>query len=68
MGNGSVKLEGSNAFIDRLEKMQLFPSETIMGARMMLALIMRAVDDDVLISEFEIDQKGKIYANGQRLR
>ena len=48
--------------------MQLFPSETIMGARMMLALIMRVVDDDVLISEFEIDQKGKIYVNGQRLR
>ena len=68
IGNGSVKLEGSDAFIDRLEKMQLFPSETIMGARMMLALIMRVVDDDVLMSEFEIDQKGKIYANGQRLR
>jgi hypothetical protein len=29
---------------------------------------MRAVDDDTLISEFEIDEKGKIYANGQRLR
>ena len=48
--------------------MQVFPSETVMSARMMLALIMRVVDDDVLISEFEIDQKGKIYANGQRLR
>ena len=68
MGNGSVKLEGSSSFIERLEKMQVFPSETIMGARMILALIMRVVDDDVLISEFEIDQKGKIYANGQRLR
>jgi hypothetical protein len=48
--------------------MQLFPSETIMGARMMLALIMRATGNDVLLSEFVIDEKGKIYANGQRLR
>jgi len=34
----------------------------------MLALIMRATDDDVLLSEFEIDEQGKVYANGQRLR
>ena len=39
-----------------------------MGARMMLALIMRATGDDILSSEFEIDEKGKVYANGQRLR
>ena len=68
MGKGSLKIQGSNAFMERLEGMQLFPSETIMGARMMLALLMRAVDDDTLISKFEIDEKGKIYANGQRLR
>ena len=68
MGKGSLKIQGSNEFMERLEGMQLFPSETIMGARMMLALLMRAVDDDTLISEFEIDEKGKIYANGQRLR
>ena len=54
--------------MERLEGMQLFPSETIMGARMILALLMRVEDDDTLISEFEIDEKGKIYANGQRLR
>jgi len=68
MGKGSLKIQGANAFIERLEGMQLVPSETIMGARMMLALLMRAVDDDTLISEFEIDEKGKVYANGQRLR
>lgn len=68
MGKGSLKIQGSNAFMERLEGMQLFPSETIMGARMMLALLMRVEDDDTLISEFEIDEKGKIYANGQRLR
>ncbi len=68
MGKGSLKIQGSNAFMERLEGMQLFPSETIMGARMMLALLMRVEDDDTLISEFEIDEKGKVYANGQRLR
>jgi len=68
MGTASLKIQGSNTFIDRLEDMQVFPSETIMGARMMLALIMRATGDDILSSEFEIDKKGKIYANGQRLR
>jgi len=68
MGKGSLKIQGSNAFIERLEGMLLFPSETIMGARMMLALLMRVEDDDTLMSEFEIDEKGKIYANGQRLR
>ena len=68
MGKASLKIEGSNEFISRLEDMQLFPSETIMGARMMLALIMRATGNDVLLSEFVIDEKGKIYANGQRLR
>ena len=68
MGTASLKIKGSNAFIDRLENMQLLPSETIMGARMILALIMRATGDDILLSEFEIDEKGKVYANGQRLR
>ncbi len=68
MGTASLRIQGSNAFIDRLENMQVLPSETIMGARMMLALIMRATGDDVLLSEFEIDEQGKVYANGQRLR
>ncbi len=68
MGTASLRIKGSNAFIDRLEKMQVLPPETIMGARMMLALIMRATGDDILSSEFEIDEKGKVYANGQRLR
>ena len=68
MGTASLRIHGSNAFIDRLENMQVLPSETIMGARMMLALIMRATGDDVLLSEFEIDEQGKVYANGQRLR
>ena len=68
MGTASLKIKGSNAFIDRLENMQVLPSETIMGARMVLALIMRATGDDILLSEFEIDEKGKVYANGQRLR
>ena len=68
MGTASLRIRGSNAFIDRLENMQVLPSETIMGARMMLALIMRATGDDVLLSEFEIDEQGKVYANGQRLR
>ena len=67
-GTAFLRIKGSNAFIDRLENMQVLPSETIMGARMMLALIMRATGDDVLLSEFEIDEKGKVYANGQRLR
>ena len=67
-GTASLRIKGSNAFIDRLENMQVLPSETIMGARMMLALIMRATGDDILLSEFEIDEKGKVYANGQRLR
>jgi len=67
-GTASLRIKGSNAFIDRLENMQVLPSETIMGARMMLALIMRATGDDILASEFEIDEKGKVYANGQRLR
>ena len=68
MGTASLRIKGSNAFIDRLENMQVLPPETIMGARMMLALIMRATGDDILSSEFEIDEKGKVYANGQRLR
>ena len=67
-GTASLQIQGSDTFIDRLEDMQVFPSETIMGARMILALIMRATGDDILSSEFEIDEKGKIYANGQRLR
>ena len=67
-GTAFLRIKGSNAFIDRLENMQVLPSETIMGARVMLALIMRATGDDVLLSEFEIDEKGKVYANGQRLR
>ena len=68
MGTASLRIKGSNALIDRLENMQVLPPETIMGARMMLALIMRATGDDILSSKFEIDEKGKVYANGQRLR
>ena len=68
MGKASLKIEGSNEFMNRLENMQVFPSETIIGARMILALLMRATGNDVLQSEFVIDEKGKIYANGQRLR
>ena len=68
MGKASLKIEGTNEFMNRLENMQVFPSETIIGARMMLALLMRATGNDVLQSEFVIDEKGKIYANGQRLR
>ena len=68
MGKASLKIEGSNEFMNRLENMQVFQSETIIGARMILALLMRATGNDVLQSEFVIDEKGKIYANGQRLR
>lgn len=64
-----LKLVGGNGLIDKLVAMGLLPEQQAMGARMMMGLFAVAVDgEDTLNSKIEINDKGHILANGQRIQ
>lgn len=68
-GAVDLRLVGGNALIDRLVTIGLLPEEQAMGARMMMGLLAVPGDaPDTLNSKIEINEKGHISANGQRIQ
>lgn len=67
-GKISLELTGITGLIDTLSSTGLLPAEQAMGAQMMLGLLARPGSaPNVLVSEIEIDEAGKITANGAPL-
>ncbi|MGR3649757.1 MAG: DUF2125 domain-containing protein [Shimia sp.] len=67
---GAVDLEinGINGLIDRLITMGLLPAEQAMPARLMLGMFTVPQGEDQLTSRIEVNDKGHVLANGQRLK
>ena len=64
-----LQLVGGNALLDALVAIGLIPEDQAMGTRMMMGMFMVPGDgDDTLKSRIEINSKGHVLANGQRLR
>lgn len=65
----NLTLKGGNTLLDRLVEMGILPEEQAMGARMMLGLFAVAgAGEDTLNSTIEVNYKGHVLANGQRLK
>lgn len=68
-GSLDVKIAGVNGLMDKLVTMGLLPEEQAMGARMMMGMFTQPGDgDDTLVSKIEVNDKGQVLANGQRLK
>ncbi|MDQ7070286.1 MAG: hypothetical protein Q9M48_06045 [Rhodobacterales bacterium] len=68
-GVADLRLSGANALLDALVKIGLIEDNDAIGARMALGIFMMAGDaPDTLTSSIEINDKGHISANGQRLK
>ncbi|MBE1294459.1 MAG: DUF2125 domain-containing protein [Rhodobacteraceae bacterium] len=68
-GSLDVKIAGVNGLMDKLVSMGLLPEEQAMGARMMMGMFTQPGDgDDTLVSKIEVNDKGQVLANGQRLK
>mmetsp|Transcript_12621 Transcript_12621/g.20082 ORF Transcript_12621/g.20082 Transcript_12621/m.20082 type:complete len:502 (-) Transcript_12621:78-1583(-) len=68
-GSLDVKIAGINGLMDKLISMGLLPEEQAMGARMMMGMFTQPGDgDDTLVSKIEVNDKGQVLANGQRLK
>lgn len=66
-----LRLEGANALLDRLVAGGFLPQEMADGARLYLNLFAAPAEsgaEDVLTSRIEVNEKGHVTANGQRLR
>lgn len=68
-GEVRVELRGQNTLIDRLIEMGLLAEEDAMGARMMLGMFTVPGDaPDSATATIEINARGHILANGQRIQ
>jgi hypothetical protein len=67
-GKLELAASGINTLMDNLVAMGLLPQEQVMGARMMLGLFTVATGDDQLSTVVEVNAKGEVLANGQRLQ
>lgn len=67
-GSASVEVKGANGLMEKLVQMGLLPEQQAMGARMMLGLFAVPVGDDHLRSTIEVNDKGHVLANGQRIQ
>lgn len=68
-GNADLRLAGANGLIDKLLQMGLMGQQDAMGARMMMGMIGAPTGEpDTLSSHIEINDKGQVFANGQRLK
>lgn len=69
IGTSNLKLVGANGLIDGLIQMGLLKEQDAMGARMMMGMMaVPGEGDDTLLSTIEMNDKGQIFANGQRLK
>lgn len=68
-GEANFKLVGANALIDKLIAMGLVQESDALGARMMMGLFTTPGEgEDTLTSRIQVQEDGKVLANGQRLR
>lgn len=67
-GQITVNINGANQLIDALVGMGLLPEDQAMMGRMMMGMFARTVGEDQLESVIEINDKGHILANGQRIQ
>ena len=68
-GEANFKLVGANTLIDKLIAMGLVKESDALGARMMMGLFTTPGEgDDTLTSRIQVEEDGKVLANGQRLR
>lgn len=67
-GDVTATLKGGNALIDNLVKMGLIPEDQAMMGRMMMGMFAKSTGDDELTSKIEINGKGHVIANGQRIQ
>ena len=67
-GEASVQINGLNALIDNLVAMGLIPEDQVMGPRMMLGMFARTTGDDQLETTVEVNDKGHLLVNGQRMK
>lgn len=68
-GSVDLTINGINGLMDTLVSMGLLPEEQAMGARMMMSMFTApGAGDDSLTSKIEVNDKGQVLANGQRLK
>jgi hypothetical protein len=67
-GQITVNINGANQLFDALVSMGLLPEDQAMMGRMMMGMFARTVGEDQLESVIEINDKGHILANGQRIQ
>ncbi len=69
LGTADVTVTGANQLIDGLIKTGLLQEEDAMGARMMMAALMKpGADPDTLISHVEAKEGMQIFVNGQQVQ
>lgn len=64
-GEGQAEIRGLNGLIDALLEAGFIDSELVFGLRLMIGLGAVVAGDDLLRSEIELREDGRIIANGQ---
>lgn len=68
-GAVNLTIKGVNSLMDTLVSMGLLPEDQAMGTRMMMSMVTQPGEgEDTLTSKIEVNEKGHVMANGQRLR
>ena len=68
-GTLELQADGANGLIDRLIELGVVSEQDAMGARMMLAMFaVSGSEPDSVSSTIEINDRGQILANGQRVK
>ncbi len=69
VGSVDLTLSGANGLLDKLIQMGIISDQDAMGARMMMGMLAVPGDgEDTLKSNIEINDKGEVLANGQRIK
>ncbi len=69
VGSVDLTLRGANGLLDKLIQMGFVTDQDAMGARMMMGMLAVPGDgEDTLKSSIEINDKGEVRANGQRIK
>ena len=67
-GEAGLRIDGLNALLDKLIDTGLIPEEEVMAPRMMMGMFTRSVGDDQMAIDIEINEKGQVKVNGNRVR
>ncbi|WP_333685040.1 DUF2125 domain-containing protein [Pontibaca methylaminivorans] len=68
-GTAEVEITGANGLLDRLIEGGFLDKDSAMGFRMMLSMFsVPGEGEDTVTSAIEVNDKGHVLANGQRLR